>query len=65
MPEWVYIIIILVIVIVIGIIAGIRNANHSYTIGSGMFKDSDDNLNKDKKLDASDFDYYNKKDKLK
>lgn len=65
MPEWVYIIIILVIVIVIGIISGIRNANHSYTIGSGMFKYSDDNLNKDKKLDASDFNYYNKKDKLK
>ena len=47
MPEWIYIIIILVIVIVIGIISGIRNANHSYTIGSGMFKDRYDNINKD------------------
>ena len=65
MPEWVYIIIILVIVIVIGIISGIRNANHSYTIGSGMFKNSNDNLEKGKHVDISDFEYYNKEDKLK
>lgn len=65
MPEWVYLIIILVIVIVLGIIGGTRNANHNYTIGSGMFKDSNDNLSKEKESDASDFEYYNQKDKLK
>lgn len=59
--EWV---ILLVIVVILAVIT-IRNANHSYTIGSGMFKNSDNNLNKDEHLDASDFDYYNKNDKLK
>ncbi len=56
---------ILLAVVVVAVILGMRNANHSYTIGSGMFKNSDDNLNKDEHIDVSDFDYYNKKDKLK
>ncbi len=52
-------------IIVVIIIAGLRNANQGYTIGSGMFKNSDGNLNKDEHLDPSDYDYYNHKGKLK
>lgn len=59
--EW----LILATIIVIIMILGYRMANHNYTIGSGMFKNSDNNLNGDEHLDVSDYDYYNKKDKLK
>ena len=52
-----------VIVIFCGI--AFRTINHNYTIGSGMFKSSEDNLEKDKHLDVSDYDYYNKDGKLK
>ncbi len=51
--------------IVIAVILGIRSANQSYTIGSGLFKNSDYNLDKDKHVDPADYDYYNKKGKLK
>ena len=47
-------------VIAVIIIVALRNANQSYTIGSGMFKNSDENLNRDEHLDPSDYDYYNK-----
>ncbi len=52
---------------VIAIFCGIafRTINHNYTIGSGMFKSSEDNLEKEKQLDVSDYDYYNKDGKLK
>lgn len=56
-------IIFLAIVVFIGVIVGIRNANQNYTIGSGMFKKSDDNLEGDKHIDPADYDYYNKKGK--
>lgn len=42
-----------------------RNMNHNYTIGSGMFKMSDDNLNKDEHLDAADYNFYDDKGILK
>lgn len=58
-------IILLIAGIVIIIVLGIRNANHNYTLGSGMFKNSDNNLERDENVDISDYNYYNKKDKLK
>ncbi len=42
-----------------------RNMNHNYTIGSGMFKMSDDNLEKDEHLDVSDYNFYDDKGILK
>lgn len=58
-------IIFLIIAIVIIVIFSIRNVNHGYTIGSGMFKNSDNNLDRDEHVDPSDYEYYNKKGKLK
>ncbi len=59
--EW----ILLGILVVLVIIILIRSANHSYTMGSNLFKNSDNNLEKDKKIDPSDYEYYNKKGKFK
>ena len=58
-------IILLIVGVVILFVVGIRKANHNYTLGSGMFKNSDNNLERDKYNDPSDFNYYNKNDKLK
>ena len=58
-------VIILVVVIIILVVVGMRNANQNYTIGGGMFKNSDNNLNKDEHMDSSDYDYYDKDGKLK
>ena len=57
--------IILCVIIVLLVAVGFRNANHRYTFGSGLFKRSDANLEKDKYLDPADYQYYNSKDKLK
>ena len=38
-----------------------RNMNHNYTIGSGMFKMSEGNLEKGKHVDPADYNYYNNK----
>ena len=57
--------IILVVVIIILVVIAIRNANQNYTIGGGMFKNSDNNLNKDEHMDSSDYNYYDKDGKLK
>lgn len=35
-----------------------RNMNHNYTIGSGMYKMSDSNLNKGGHVDPADYNYY-------
>lgn len=59
---WIFLLLV-AIILIIWIAA--RNANHGYTIGSGMFKNSDNNLDKDEHLDVSDYDYYNKKGKFK
>lgn len=53
------------IMIAIFVLLGWRNANQNYTAGSGLFKHSDYNLQKDEHMDASDYNYYNKTDKLK
>ena len=57
--------IILVVVIIILVVIAIRNANQNYTIGGGMFKNSDNNLNKDEHMDSSDYNYYDKDGKFK
>ena len=36
----------------------LRNSNHNYTIGSGLFKTSEYNLDKDEHVDSSDYNYY-------
>lgn len=46
------------------VVGAVRMANHSYTRGSGLFKNSEHNLEKEKHLDVSDYQYYNDKDKL-
>ena len=56
---------ILLVVIVVVVLLGLRSAKHSYTMGSNLFKDSDNNLEKDKHQDVSDYEYYNDKDILK
>lgn len=56
---------ILVVIIVVVVIAALRNANQNYTMGSNMFKNSDNNLEKDEHIDPADYDYYNKKGKMK
>lgn len=55
-----------IIVIVLLIISAKMSKDQGYTIGKGMFKNSEYNLDndKDKPKDASDFDYWNK-DQLK
>lgn len=50
-----------VVLILALVIVARRNMNHNYTIGSGMYKMSDNNLEKDKHVDPADFDYYNSK----
>lgn len=54
-----------VFVIVIFAVVKSRKMNENYTVGSGLFKRSDYNLEKDEKMDASDYNYYNDKDQLK
>ncbi len=57
--------IILLGIIVFVVLLGVRKANENYTVGSGLFKRSENNLEKDEKVDPSDYNYYNDKDKLK
>ncbi len=52
-------IIMLVIVIVVAAVAYARFADHSYTMGKNLFKNSEDCLD-EKQEDASDYDYWNK-----
>lgn len=60
--------IILIIIVFVLIFYGFhRSQNESYTWGKGLFKNSEDNLDKDlnKSDDASDYEYFNNKNKLK
>ncbi len=50
--------IILIVVIILSIALRAFQNNENYTIGSGLFKRSDHNLDKDEKLDVCDYDYY-------
>lgn len=43
----------------------LRNADQSYTMGSGLFKNSENNLTKDEHIDPADYEYFDKKGKLK
>ena len=52
------------IVIVIIAVAYSRSMNDSYHAGSGMFKNSEYNLNEEEK-DISDVEYFNRKGKMK
>ena len=54
-----------VVIYVIIVVVARRNMNHNYTIGSGMFKMSDDNLQKGEHLDSADYNYYDNKGVLK
>ena len=47
-----------VIFIVVGMISKKYNMNNKYTAGKHMFKNSDANLEENKKRDFSDQDYY-------
>lgn len=53
------------VVIILFVVIGYRTINHNYTVGSGLFKRSDNNLEKNEHLDVSDYDYYNTKNKFK
>lgn len=54
-----------IIVIILLVVGSKMSRDHGYTIGKGMFKNSEYNLDKDKKSkDVSDFDYWSK-DQLK
>lgn len=54
-----------VIVIICLVVGGKMSKDQGYTIGKGMFKNSEYNLDNDKESeDANDFDYWNK-DQLK
>lgn len=46
-------------------IASVRNMNHNYTAGSGMFKNSKWNLDDEKTKNVSDHNYYNDKGNMK
>lgn len=50
-----------IVLIIVFVVIARRNMNHNYTIGSGMFKMSEDNLQKDEHLDSSDYNYYDSK----
>lgn len=59
---WLFVLFCIVMVIFAVVFA--RKANHGYTFGSGLFRNSDGNLDRDEKRDVSDFDYYNDKGKM-
>ena len=55
----------IVIAFVFAMVIRARKADQNYTIGSGLYKDSDYNLEKQRHADACDYNYYNDTDKLK
>ena len=58
--DWEFIagVIIIIAVILFLLVVALRNMNHNYPIGSGMFKMSENNLEKDKHLDSADYNFY-------
>lgn len=62
--DWIWIFIGLAVIVIILAIAFSRTNNDNYSAGSGMFKNSDYNLDEDKK-DFSEVEYFNKKGKMK
>ena len=49
----------IVIAVVLAMVIRARKADQNYTIGSGLYKDSDYNLEKQRHADACDYNYYN------
>ena len=54
-----------IVLIIVLVVLAYRNMNQGYTVGSGLFKRSDNNLEKDEHIDVSDYDYYNTSGKMK
>ena len=52
-------------IVIVMSIAARRTMNHNYTIGSGMFKMSEENLRKHDHMDSSKYNYYDEKGILK
>lgn len=64
--EWLYIIGGLVVIVIILALAFSRRTNDDYHAGSGIFKNSDYDLDDDKdKKDFCDVEYFNKDGKMK
>ncbi len=51
--------------IILFVVVALRVSNHKYTFGSTLFKNSDNNLEKDGRVDISDYKYYDDKGKLR
>jgi len=62
--DWLWILLGGVAIVIILALAFSRRSNDHYSAGSGMFKNSEYNLD-EKKKDFSDVDYFNKKGKMK
>ena len=58
-------IVLFIVVYAIIIMVAKRNANHNYTLGSGVFKNSKNNLQKEEHLDTADYNYYDNNGVLK
>ena len=58
-------IVLFIVVYAIIIMVAKRNANHNYTLGSGMFKNSENNLRKEEHLNTVDYNYYDNNGVLK
>ena len=62
--DWIFWLIFFVIVVVIIALGFSRNANDDYHSGSGIFKNSEYNLD-EKDKDISDVEYFNRDGKMK
>ncbi len=55
----------LAVIFIIMIVVKSRNMDKDYTLGKGIFKNSEHNIELEKNSDISDNNYYNDTDKLK
>lgn len=62
--EWILYIGLLIVVVIIIAVAYSRTSNDGYHAGSGMFKNSENNLD-DSRKDICDVDYFNRDGKMK
>lgn len=51
--------------IILFVVVALRVANHRYTFGTTLFKNSDNNLEKDSHVDVTDYKYYDHKGKMR
>lgn len=56
--EWIVGILLAAVMVIALVVSARRTMHHNYTIGSGMFKRSENNLEEDKHLDPADYNYY-------